>query len=1009
MYLLMDLLRFATYLHSKFQRPLSYCLLVFACCVELPKQATKGQEPVVLTSIEQIHKASPEELASGLSMDLECIVLCYDPDWAILFVSDGKVGYYAGSAPDLPLQRGDRIRIHGQLGTNRAPMNCRYDPSSNEVEMPIPKQVDFDTLFAGHQDSQLVEIEGQLVGIDNDQRQMTLEMRTESGGRFRGLIHNTKMDADTLHSILGKRLRLRGVVGARFDKNQAWSGFQIWLGVPENIIELVNPGQPLKMPMTPISRLTPEEITATKSSFFRTRGKVTFQISTSMMLLEDDSEQIFIELTNPKSIDIDQSYEVTGCLDTSVVPSVLRMSEAVRTNHAYSISKTADLRTIADLSAGDFSGRYVRTTGTYSGPFEGGNKRGFLLRSGGNLLPVFTSEDLGDVAAGTSIDVQGIWIQQKSLVGFNIGSAALYARKAGIKVGTQVPWLFISLLALTILIAAVSCIWVVTLRKQVRRKTNQFLESVALKHRMEEQYANIFINARVMVITTDPNGRISAVNPATMRVTGRAEGNLVGRHVAELVHEESQEILGELLSEVSVSERIATCQVKLQGDSDLVPQEVSCWSSQAEGATTLHLIWHDITERLRIEKERFEMEQRMLSMQKMESLGVLAGGIAHDFNNLLTVISGNAELLSLSGSLKNDERENIQSIQMAATRAAELTQQMLAYAGRGRFDIRVLDVSRIVADLSPLLNASVPKYLQLFFKLIENLPGVKADATQLKQILMNLVRNAAESMEGRNGTICIETYLVDQPPAAELNCHLINFLEDSGCINGNQFVCLEVTDEGVGIDIADMPRIFDPFYSTKFSGRGLGLSTVMGIVRGHHGALRVCSKRNEGTSFQVFLPVCHEPISEIASPYDHSRKADAIPHVIAVDDEPSILKVLARSLELAGIQVTQCSTGEDALRVLKSEGSSIDCLITDQTMPEMSGLELCKKVHAFNSALPTILCSGYSLNLLEVEPARLGIRAILQKPFQIAELVELIQKLSHEETQKTQKFVGGKS
>ena len=960
----------------------------------LPFQAIAQETPIV-RSVQEIHRLDARQLADGVVLDLECTVMCCEPEWPILFVHDGEAGFYAGSQKDLSLRRGDRIRIHGKLSEKREPIQCSFEASDNGIEMPSAKMVEYEWLQLGHDDSQFVEIEGQLVGVAGEHRQTTLEMRASSGGRFRGLIHSSKVNNHQLRDMLGKRLKLRGVVGARFDEFQHWSGFQIWLSEVDQIVELDRPGERFEMPLTPISGLTAEGILETKSSFFRTMGVFTHQISPSMVLLEDNQSQLFVELMEPGPVLLDVGYDVSGTLDTSLQPPVLRMGVAAPSSESFSITKSALALDVPEMVAGDFSGQFVRTVGTYSGPIEVKGQRGFLLQSKGNLLPVFAEEDsIREVAIGTSVEVQGIWVQQKSLVGFNIGSCALYARTKGIRFGTQVPWILLSVLGMAGAVTLISGVWVVTLRRQVWRKTKQILDSEADKRRTEEQYASIFIHAHVMVMTTDSLGRIQAVNPAAERLLGRNEQGLMGVDVTSLVDESSRPILKQQLEEAIGSTQTITQRVQLlDATGTCVPHEVSCWTTQSIEGARSHWIWRDISERLRIEQQKSEMEQRMLSMQKMESLGVLAGGIAHDFNNLLTIIVGNATFLQASSKIGVEERQCMCSIQEASSRAAELTQQMLAYAGRGRFDVRVIDVTKMIAEMSSLLVASVSKNLPIDFKLPPRISGVKADATQFKQILMNLVRNASEAMEGQSGVITVQCYEVAELPLNEPACHILNFSNSAMPNSATCFVCLEVIDEGIGIEETVLTSIFDPFFTTKFSGRGLGLSVVLGIVKNHQGCVFVQSRKGVGTCIRIYLPGCSETATLLSTPHFIKRSFDQNPHIIVVDDEPSILRVISKTLEPLGIQVTACSSGEEVISLLADPSNRCDCLISDLTMPNMNGFELCKATRDLRHELPIILCTGYSVDLAESAIEAPGVRAILQKPFRAAELCRVVQEV----------------
>lgn len=951
---------------------------------------SQDQQP--LKSIEAIHKVDNEDLGKSPPIDLECIVTYYDPDWPILFIHDGKDGGYAGNPRSLTVKSGDKIRIRGTLNSQRVPEPATFEPSNNSIDLPMPKPVSSEWLQAGNEDSQTVSIEAQLVGVNYEHFQHTLEMRTEDGGRFRGLLRQENATVETLKNLLGRHLRLQGVVGARFNEEGLWSGFQIWLRDFSCIEVIERPGEPFVLPITPISSLTSEEVVRTKSSYFRTVGRAAYQLSPSMLLLRDNDAQLFVEVQNPRSIQLDRSYEVAGTLDTSVLPSILRMAELTPSNQHFEFDSPSVFHSIELLVTGNHSGEIVRTTGTYAGSLKLKDQSGFLMEYQGTMLPVLlNNESLGKVAVGTTIEVEGVWVQQKSLVGFNIGSCAIHARKDGIVVGTQVPWSLLGVLATALFVTLASSIWAATLRREVKKRTEQFLDSVARERETEERYASIFIQAQVMVMTADQHGKLATVNPAAVRLTKLPEQALLHSNLRSLVTAESVPSLESLLQSADESGQVVVGQVKLKTAADeIVPQEVSCWVTRDGAQKLFHLIWHDISERLRVEQQRTDIEQRMLANQKLESLGALAGGIAHDFNNLLAVIVGNASLLS-EAQLTKPEHEQVESIQDAAKRASELTLQMLAYAGRGRFDIRVADLSQLVSEMSTLLQASVPKSVPVEFNLEAGLSGVRIDATQFKQILLNFVRNASEAMEGRSGKIRVETYSVSKLPIPSEKSILSDFMSEDAKQNG--LICLEVRDDGCGIDQSILASVFDPFFSTKFSGRGLGLATVIGIARGHQACLEVQSQLGVGTIFRVYFASCREPVTPIPSPHFSTTRADRNIKVVVVDDELAVLSILARMLEGASFQVSKCRSADEALQLIDAPDFECDILITDQTMPKMSGLELCRVVKRKRPHLPTILCSGYSISDAQEIGDASVVDAVLQKPFQSSQLIKMVSDL----------------
>ena len=273
----------------------------------------------------------------------------------------------------------------------------------------------------------------------------------------------------------------------------------------------------------------------------------------------------------------------------------------------------------------------------------------------------------------------------------------------------------------------------------------------------------------------------------------------------------------------------------------------------------------DITELKKADHDRQQIERKLLETQKLESLGVLAGGIAHDFNNLLTGILGNASLARMDLPRTSPIMPIIEQIEQATHRAADLCKQMLAYSGKGRFVVQQLDLNQLAEDTTHLLNISISKNCVLRFNLAAKLPAIAVDATQIRQIIMNLVINASEAIGTRSGVIAISTGV------ARVNHDYIATLLHPGGITEGDYVFLEVSDNGTGMSSANLEKIFDPFFTTKFTGRGLGLAAVLGIIRGHKGALKVYSEVGRGTTFKILLPCSDALAGENALHSTHDR------------------------------------------------------------------------------------------------------------------------------------------
>ncbi len=401
-------------------------------------------------------------------------------------------------------------------------------------------------------------------------------------------------------------------------------------------------------------------------------------------------------------------------------------------------------------------------------------------------------------------------------------------------------------------------------------------------------------------------------------------------------------------------------------------------------------VWsfRDVTVRRRAEEERHRIEAQMRQAQKLESLGVLAGGIAHDFNNLLTAILGNADLALSTLAEDAPARPMLREIEKAARRAAVLCRQMLAYSGQGRFVVRPIDLSRLVDELTGLLESSVSKGTALRIRLAPDLPPVEADVSQMRQVVVNLVVNASEAIGEKSGTIVVTTGIAD--------CRLEDLSNpDLGeSLPEGRYAYLEVSDDGCGMDRETIGRIFDPFFSTKFTGRGLGLPAVLGIVRGHRGTIRVDSESGRGTTVRVLLPALAgaeaAPAPREAAPAGAPEPTGVI---LLVDDEESVRDVGSQMLESAGFRAIVAADGVEALGIARESRGEIACVVLDLTMPRLGGEETLRELRRFAPDLPVILSSGYDIAEATARFAEGDLAGFVQKPYRLASLLAEIRRV----------------
>jgi CheY-like chemotaxis protein len=369
---------------------------------------------------------------------------------------------------------------------------------------------------------------------------------------------------------------------------------------------------------------------------------------------------------------------------------------------------------------------------------------------------------------------------------------------------------------------------------------------------------------------------------------------------------------------------------------------------------------------------------------------VLAGGIAHDFNNLLTGILGNISLAVDTVEDSNPAKPILQDAIEASERAAHLTQQMLAYAGKGRFVIEAIDISALVRAISSLVRSSIPKHVTLRLDLDPTLPFVEADVAQMQQLIMNLMINGAEAIpEDRQGTVLVTTR------SQEVDAEYIKETFGAGDITPGQYIAINVHDNGVGMDEETMAKIFDPFFTTKFTGRGLGLAAALGIVRGHKGTLKVFSTPGQGTTFKVLLPA-NPAARDNAAPRGVETNLAGAGTVLIVDDESIVRKAATSSLERYGYTVVTANNGRQGVERFRELHKQLVIVILDTTMPVMNGEETLDHMRSIDPHVPVVLSSGYN----EVEAIRRfagkGLSGFIQKPYSASALAEKIRAVLHE-------------
>jgi len=515
-------------------------------------------------------------------------------------------------------------------------------------------------------------------------------------------------------------------------------------------------------------------------------------------------------------------------------------------------------------------------------------------------------------------------------------------------------------------------------------KNAQLEHEVVERQRNERLFRDLFHNTSDPIYISDFSGRIVNVNIQACNELGYSYEELLARHITDLdaVYREPEQVQ-EFFKNLTDFKSITFETVHKRKDNSTFCAEVHARCIDYNGTPSVMGAARNIEERKQAAEEHLKLEQQLLHAQKLESLGILAGGIAHDFNNILTSIIGNADLALLRINRESPGVENLHNIEEAATRAADLARQMLAYSGKGRFVIESINLNRLLEDMLHMLEVSISKKAVMRLNLIPELPAVEADATQIRQIVMNLVINASEAIGDRSGVIAITTGYMECDRS-----YLKHVWLDENITQGS-YVYLEIADTGCGMDKETLSRIFDPFFTTKFTGRGLGMAAVLGIVRGHKGAVKVYSEPNKGTTFKILLPASGRP----AELFDDAGAPDpwkGSGTVLLVDDEETVRGIGTEMLKELGFAAITANDGREAVEVFRTT-PGISLVILDLTMPHMDGEQCFRELRQIEPNIKVIMSSGFSEHEVTQKFAGKGLAGFVQKPYKLSTLKAVIQ------------------
>jgi len=508
----------------------------------------------------------------------------------------------------------------------------------------------------------------------------------------------------------------------------------------------------------------------------------------------------------------------------------------------------------------------------------------------------------------------------------------------------------------------------------------------------EKRYRFLVQNSPDIIYTLDNQGNFTFISNAVEQLLNFTIEQLVGKHYSLIVHEEDLEKARWFFAERRTGDRAASgIEMRLKvsnGNGQFEPSKTKYLTIELKSngvydkPTTeknknflgTHGVARDIN-------DRKQLEAQLHHAQRMEALGTLAGGVAHDFNNLMMGILGNISLILFGTDPSHPHYEKLKNIENMIQSCSKLTNQLLGYARKGKYEVKPINLNHVVKESSETFGRA-RKEIEIHTKLAEDLAAVEMDEAQIQQVLMNLYVNAADAMP-KGGQLSLKTANVTHKDIKDTSYE----------IDPGNYVMLEVTDSGIGMDAKTMEHIFDPFFTTKERGRGtgLGLASVYGIIKGHGGHIEVESQKGLETSFYIYVPASDKTTQKIIEVADQILKGKGT--ILLVDDEEMIIDVGTQMLKIFGYSVLEAHSGKEAIEVYRQNKDDIDLVILDVIMPEIGGAEVYDQIKEIDPKVKVLLSSGYSIDGQAAEMLERGCNGFIKKPFNMEDLSKTLSKI----------------
>jgi PAS domain S-box-containing protein len=947
-----------------------------------------------LTSIKQVHRLSAEEAARGYPVRIKGVITFHNPQLSMTFIQDESDAIYLQSLdPTLVLDEGKKYEVEGfSAPGDFAPIIVK--PRFRLIgPAPLPPALllTLDQLSTGQYDCLRVKVSGIVRSVRQVGNRWRLELFSEGKG-IEVWLPNLASSAH-VHSFQDSRILAEGICSIQISDRGNITGFRLNVPSIDGIhLEEAARSDPFSAPLRPIRDIFRYSSTEEAGHRVRIQGVLLHQQLGRALYIKDESGSIVVPVghilpVNPSDLLTVSGYPVPGEFAPTMDHALVKR---------LSSRPPPEPRILPDAQAlnNNFHGDLVKISARLIDQWHSADGQYYLLQDLNNTGAAFealleTSADHSSGPAlrnGSELELTGIYILQARAT-LKYGFLLLLRTPEDIRVLKNAPWWTLKYvywtLGILLFLVLSALAWIAMLRRRVHQQTRTIRNQIEAEAALEKKYQELFERSNDIVFSCDQTGKLKSINRAGTRVLGYSFEEMLQLDPRQLVAPSSLPGITQWieLRDKGIENLTLECELVAK-DSHSVLVEVNAEIIRTDGRPTgAQGIARDITERKQAEEALRLSEEKLRQGQKLEAIGKLAGGIAHDFNNILSAILGYAELSSEEVSPDHPIKTNLDQIIKAGKRARDVVQQILAFSRKLDQERRPIQLQAILDEALKLLKATLPATIQIETDIDPGCNPVLADPTQMHQVTLNLATNAAYAMNETGGLLRFEL-----KPA----------WPDGGLFGPQpelppgQYVVLSVSDTGPGIDPKIQKHIFEPYFTTKSAGEGsgLGLAVVHGIVQSHGGAIAVKSALGEGACFEVYLPTCQQkPAGTVASAPEKTRGQGRI---LLVDDEEAIVALGVRSLGKLGYLVTGETRSVRALEMFSEDPDQFDLLLTDQTMPNLTGLSLAQEIWRIRPDLPVIISSGYSEQITSEKAASMGFHSYLSKPYTISELAKAI-------------------